>query len=95
MDGRINMDHVDFFYWKLAALVCFLGLAFFFLTVEGLIRGKLSLPSWVYSIFTFTIGVFFFSIFVNSMNEYWMGRHDTMDNFIDLYHQVTWFLTFS
>jgi hypothetical protein len=55
------------------------GLFFMFVTTEALVRGKLKLPAWVFSSFTLVLGVFFFRIFINSVAEFYMGQHDSLD----------------
>lgn len=85
------MGYVDVFYWKLAILCCIAGLFFLFATTEGLIQGKFRLPAWVFSIFTLTIGVFFFDIFIDSLGEFSVGRHDSIDQLMDTWGVVTRF----
>jgi intracellular septation protein A len=87
------MWQVDIIYWRLAAICFVVGLAFFFFTTDSLIRGKLRLPSWVFSIFTFVVGVFFFRIAVNSVHEFQMNRHNSLDELLDAYHMILNFLT--
>ena len=77
------MGSIDVFYWKLAVLCCVVGLMFLFVTAEGLVSGKLRLPAWVFSSFTLVIGVFFFRVFVNSLNEFDMGQHVSLDQLMD------------
>jgi hypothetical protein len=77
------MGYIDVFYWKLALLCCLVGLMFLFVTAEGLVQGKLRLPAWVFSCFTLVIGVFFFRIFVNSLGEFDMGQHGSLDQLMD------------
>ena len=84
------MSHIDMFYWKLAILCCLVGLLFFFITTESIVKGKLRLPAWVFSLSTLVIGVFFFRIFVNSMREFNMGQHVSLDQLMD-----TWKLLLS
>jgi len=78
------MEQVSFLYWKLAALCFVIAITFFFFTAEALIRGKLSLPSWVFSAFTFVIGFYFFTIFLRSIGELRMGSHDALDELLDV-----------
>ena len=85
------MFHIDPFYWRLAILCSLVGLTFFFVTTEGLIQGKLRLPAWVFSSFTLVLGVFFFRIFVNSMYEFNMGQHVSLDNLVDIWRILTGF----
>lgn len=86
------MGQIDFFYWKLALLCSMLGFMFFFLTTEGLVKGKLRLPAWVFSSFTLVIGVFFLRIFLNSLGEFGMGRHESLDELLDAWRLMTGFL---
>ena len=78
------MENISFLYWKLAALCFIIAITFFFITAEALIRGKLSLPSWVFSSFTFVIGFYFFSVFLRSLGELNMGSHDALDELLDV-----------
>ncbi|HDS31053.1 MAG TPA: hypothetical protein ENN67_08425 [Firmicutes bacterium] len=73
------MGLVDIFFWKVAVGCCFLGILFLFATTESLVQGKFRIPAWVFSSFTLTLGVFFLKIFINSMGEFSMGRHDSID----------------
>lgn len=86
---------VDIFYWKLAFLCCLVGILFFFITAESLVRGKLKLPAWVFSSFTLVIGVFFFRIFLSSLSEFEAGRHQTLDEFLDMWRLITGLLGIS
>jgi len=85
------MGQVDFLYWKLAAVCFVVAIAFFFLTTESLVRGKMQLPAWVFSSFTFVIGAFFFSIFLNSLSEFKLGVHSSLDELLDAWDLVCGF----
>jgi hypothetical protein len=74
------MGLVDFFYWKLAVGCCFVGILFLFATTESLVQGKFRVPAWVFSTFTLVIGVFFLKVFLNSLGEFSVGRHDSLDD---------------
>ena len=82
------MGYVDIFYWKLAILCCITGLFFFFATTESLIQGKFRLPAWVFSIFTMVLGVFFFDVFIDSLGEFGVGCHDSLDDLLDTWRIV-------
>ena len=86
------MFHVDPFYLRLAGICLVIGLLFFFITTESLVRGKLRLPAWVFSSFTLTLGVFFFHIFINSVSEFGLGHHETLDELIDAWQLLTHFI---
>jgi len=88
------MGHVDFFYWRLAALCFVLGILFFFLTTDSLVKGKLRLPAWVFSSFTLVMGIYFFTIFVKSANEFMIGRHEALDELIDTWEMISRFFGF-
>jgi len=77
-------DMIDL-YMRLAALCFVLAVTFFFITTECLIKGKLKLPSWVFSSFTLVIGVYFFNVFLRSMNEFTVGRTDALDELLDIW----------
>ncbi len=85
------MGQVDFLYWKLAAVCFVVAIAFFFFTTESLVRGKLQLPAWVFSSFTFVVGAFFFSVFLNSLTEFRMGAHYSLDELLDAWDLVSGF----
>jgi hypothetical protein len=87
------MSHIDMFYWKLAILCCLVGVVFFFITAESLVQGKLRIPAWVFSSFTLVIGVFFFRIFVNSLSEFHMGQHVSLDQLMDTWRLVLSYIT--
>ena len=87
------MSHINMFYWELAVLCCLSGLLFFFITAESIVRGKLRLPAWVFSSFTLVIGVFFFRIFINSLSEFSMGRHISIDQLLDAWRLLTHFVS--
>lgn len=87
------MGHIDIFYWKLAILCCILGILFLFLTTESLVQGKFRLPAWVFSIFTCAIGVFFLRIFINSLNEFNSGNHQSIDQLLDAWKMISNFMT--
>lgn len=76
------MGQVDTFYWKLAIGTCILGILFLFFTTESLVRGKFRIPAWVFSSFTMVLGVFFFKVFLNSLAEFSVGRHDSLDEML-------------
>jgi len=76
------MGHIDVLYWKLAIACGVIGIFFFFATTESLVKGHFKLPAWVFSIFTLVIGVFFFKIFLNSLSEFTMGSHQSLDQLI-------------
>ena len=80
------MDNVNFLYWKVIALCFIVAITFFFFTTETLIQGKLKLPSWVFSSFTFVIGFYFFSVFLRSLSELKTGSHDSIDELLDICH---------
>lgn len=82
------MGHVDILYWKVAAVCFVVGIFFFFITTETLIRGKLRLPSWVFSMFTMVIGTFFFRIFVNSMSEFGIGQTGSVDELMKAWELI-------
>jgi hypothetical protein len=88
------MVGIDIFYLKLAILCCLVGLFFFFVSSESILRGKLSLPSWVFAAFSLVIGVFFFRTFVDSVNEFNIGRHDSLDQLIDTWQLVVHYANF-
>jgi hypothetical protein len=86
------MGHIDIFYWKLAVLCSLVGLLFFFMTAESLIQGKLRLPAWVFSLFTLVIGVFFFRVFLRSLDEFGLGRHTALDDLVNIWRMVAGFM---
>ncbi len=86
------MGLVDFFYWKLAAGCCLLGIVFLFITTECLVKGKLRLPAWVFSSFTLVIGIFFLSVFINSLGEFSVRRHDSLDEMLRAWSLVKGFV---
>jgi hypothetical protein len=86
------MSHVDIFYWKSAVLCCLVGLFFFFVTAECIVKGKLRLPAWVFSTFTLVIGVFFFRVFTRSMFEFNIGRHESLDDLLNVWKLVSMYL---
>ncbi len=92
MEKEQPMWQVDILYWRLASICFIVGLAFFFFTTDSLIRGKLRLPAWVFSIFTFVVGVFFFRIAVNSLREFQMNRHNSLDELLDAYYRIVNFI---
>ncbi len=54
-------------------------------TTDALIKGKLQLPAWVFSMFNFLIGFYFFRIFILSLGEFRLGRHDSIDDMLDIW----------
>lgn len=87
------MAFVNPLYVKLA-IGCFVtAIVFFFITIDNLVKGKFGLPSWVISLFTMTIVVFFMRIFLISLNEFQMGRHRTLDQMMDVWEIIIRFLT--
>jgi len=87
------MGLVDILYWKMAAACCVTGIFFLFVTTEGLVRGRFRIPAWVFSSFTLVIGVFFFRVFLNSLAEFSVGRHDSIDELIAAWKLVGGFLS--
>jgi len=88
------MGQVDFFYIRLAAICFVIAILFFFFTTESLVRGKLRLPAWVFSLSTLVIGIFFFNVFLGSVQDFMQGRTDTLDELIDISHIVVNFFNF-
>jgi hypothetical protein len=87
------IGNVDPIYWKMA-LGCFLiALLFLFITTDGLVKGKFTLPAWVFSSFTMVIGVVLFRVFLNSVNEFEAGQHTSLDQMIDMWAKVLHFVT--
>lgn len=87
------MAFVDPLYVKLA-IGCFVtAIVFFFITIDNLVKGKFGMPSWVISLFTMTIVVFFMRIFLISLTEFQMGRHRSLDQMMDAWEIVIRFLT--
>jgi len=87
------MGQVDIIYWKLAAICFVVGLAFFFFTTDSLIKGKLRLPAWVFSSFTFIAGFYFFHVAIASLAEFNQGKHDSIDTLLYGWHLIVKFVT--
>jgi len=92
-EWEITMGHVDFLYIRLAAVCFVIAILFFFFTTESLVRGKLRLPAWVFSLSTLVIGIYFFNVFLNSVQDFMQGRTDTLDELIDISALVASFFT--
>jgi hypothetical protein len=88
------MGPVDFLYIRLSAICFVIAILFFFFTTETLVRGKLKLPAWVFSLSTLVIGIYFFNIFLGSIQDFMQGRTDTLDELIDISHVVFSFFNF-
>jgi len=86
------LENVYYYYWKIAAICFIIAITFFFITTETLIKGKLKLPSWVFSSFTFVIGFYFFNIFLRSMTEFTVGRHDSIDHLLNIWGAAVKFI---
>ena len=88
------LGNVDPIYWKMA-LGCFLiAIVFLYMTTEGLVKGKFSLPSWVFSSFTMTVGIALFRVFLNSVNEFGAGKHTSLDQMLDMWTKVLHFVNY-
>lgn len=84
---------IDPLYWKLAGGSLFIAILFFSITTDGLVKGKFGLPAWVFSAFSLVVGVLFFNIFLNSVNEFSVGRHVTLDKMLDAWEIMVRFVT--
>lgn len=87
------IGNVDPIYWKMAGGCLLIAIIFLFITTDGLVKGKFALPAWVFSIFTMSIGVFLFRITLNSLSEFRMGQHSSLDQMLDVWEKVLHYMT--